>query len=267
VTPAVQRLPAVELGGDRTGFGDGHARSLAAAGDEDVVPREYRHGDDVRRVHWRSTARRGELMVRREEQARQNVATVLLDTRAAAHRGTGPSSSFEWSVSAAASICAHLTRRGWTTRLVAADGDLLAGPRREVRAAPGEQESFLLDALAEVSARPGDGLGAARAVLGEGGAGSLVVALLAGLTAEDVRRLAGLPAVCGRCVAIVLDTAAWDPLPAPGPLRPAEAGRGLAQGGWQVLPASAATRLPELWRAAGGRSRGHGLAAGTGAGA
>ena len=38
-------------------------------------------GDDLRRVHWRSTARAGELMVRREEQPYQSRATVMLDTR------------------------------------------------------------------------------------------------------------------------------------------------------------------------------------------
>ncbi len=51
--------------------------------------REYRLGDDLRRVHWASTARTGDLMVRREEQPWQSRATVLLDTRRMAHAGIG----------------------------------------------------------------------------------------------------------------------------------------------------------------------------------
>ena len=65
-------------------------RSVAPAGEDDVAPREYRHGDDLRRVHWRSTARYGELMVRREEQPWQSRGALLLDTRGYAHRGDGP---------------------------------------------------------------------------------------------------------------------------------------------------------------------------------
>ena len=85
--------------------------------------REYRRGDDLRRVHWRSSARVGELMVRREEQPWQSRATVFLDNRGTSHRGQGAACSLEAAVSAAASIAVHLTHRGYTVRLVTASGD------------------------------------------------------------------------------------------------------------------------------------------------
>ena len=59
-------------------------------GEDDVVPRAYRDGDELRRVHWRSTARYGELMVRREEQRWRNRAVLFLDTRRRGHGGRGP---------------------------------------------------------------------------------------------------------------------------------------------------------------------------------
>ncbi len=89
VTPVVHSLPAVRLGGEWASSGESNARSVAAAGEDDVATREYRHGDDRRRIHWRSTARYGNLMVRREEQPWQSRATVVLDTRERAHRGDG----------------------------------------------------------------------------------------------------------------------------------------------------------------------------------
>lgn len=80
VVPRTEALPPVKLVGESSGYGDGQQRSLALAGDDDIIPRAYRHGDDLRRVHWRSTARYGELMVRREEQPQRARCTVLLDT-------------------------------------------------------------------------------------------------------------------------------------------------------------------------------------------
>ncbi|HSA50326.1 MAG TPA: DUF58 domain-containing protein [Yinghuangia sp.] len=251
VTPVVQRLPAVDLGGEWTGYGDGNSRSLASAGEEDVVPREYRHGDDVRRVHWRSTARRGELMVRREEQSWQNQATLLLDTRPSAHRGEGPSSSFEWAVSTAASIGVHLCRRGYTTHLIAADGTQLAGTPEGLRVAPAETETFLLDALAVVETGTVESLDGAEMTLRQPGREGMAVAVLANLTEEDTRRLARSRSASGRGLAVVLDTTAWDSARVPGVLAHDTAVGLLRQAGWRVLSASATTRLPELWRGAG----------------
>jgi uncharacterized protein (DUF58 family) len=251
VTPPVQPLPGTDLGGEWTGFGESRARTLAASGEDDVIPREYRHGDDVRRVHWKSTARRGTLMVRREEQAWQNQAVVLLDTRLGVHRGDGPSSSFEWSVAAAASVGVHLARRGYTTRLVGGDGGLLAGTPQGVRAGALETETLLLEALAVVDqASPGTLDGAERSLRAGDGTG-MVVAVLAGLSEDDVRRLARIRQAAGRGIAVVLDTSAWPGPAEPGTLPPGTAAGMLAQAGWRVLPAAAASRLPDLWRSAG----------------
>ena len=82
VIPQVVPLPMMRLAGEYAGAGESHARSVAVHGDDDAATREYRYGDDLRRVHWRSTARTGELMVRREEQPWESRATILLDTRA-----------------------------------------------------------------------------------------------------------------------------------------------------------------------------------------
>src|SRR5262249_46658392 len=142
VPPTVAAWPNPARAGPWLGGGDPRASTAAAAGEDDVVPRAYRDGDELRRVHWRSTARYGELMVRREEQRWQDRAVVILDSRRSAHAGSGPSSSFEFAVSAAASIGVHLANSGL-------DGHLLtdAGPL----AGPAMFEDVLLDALSVLS--------------------------------------------------------------------------------------------------------------------
>jgi hypothetical protein len=53
----------------------------AVGNDDDLMTREYRRGDALRRVHWKATARHGELMVRQEEQRTFPEARLLIDTR------------------------------------------------------------------------------------------------------------------------------------------------------------------------------------------
>ena len=108
------------------GMGETTLRTLALIGDDDVLPREHRPGDDMRRIHWRATARYGDLMVRREEQALHNSLVVVLDNRRGSHIGTGATSSFEWATSAAASIAMHHLRRQWRVTVLTTTGQLLS---------------------------------------------------------------------------------------------------------------------------------------------
>jgi uncharacterized protein (DUF58 family) len=122
VTPRTVVLPRIPVMGGWSGSGEHRPQAFAAGSAEDVSVREYRRGDELRRVHWRSSARVGELMVRREEQPWEARATVLLDNRMRAHRGQGLGSSFEFAVVAAASLVLHLDQHGYAVRLVLADG-------------------------------------------------------------------------------------------------------------------------------------------------
>ena len=87
VTPKIYPLPRAAAPSSWLGEGDGGMRTISAIGEDDAAPRAYQNGDALRRVHWRSTARYGELMVRREEHQWRNSASVFLDTRRAAHVG------------------------------------------------------------------------------------------------------------------------------------------------------------------------------------
>ena len=141
-------LPPIGMSGEWSGTGDDRPRAFAAGSAEDVTVREYRLGDDLRRVHWRSTARTGELMVRREEQPWQSRATVLLDSRLVAHEGSGPGSSLEWAVTAAASIAVHLARTGFAVRLLTDHPDVEAATWHDHTLSPQAQAGPVLDQLA-----------------------------------------------------------------------------------------------------------------------
>ncbi|HVD28940.1 MAG TPA: DUF58 domain-containing protein, partial [Mycobacteriales bacterium] len=85
VVPRVRPLGAEGPAGGQGGGGEGARRTIAVHGEDDVSTSEYRYGDDLRKVHWRATARTGQLMVRLEERPWRAQATLLLDTRARAH--------------------------------------------------------------------------------------------------------------------------------------------------------------------------------------
>ncbi|MQA83534.1 MAG: DUF58 domain-containing protein [Streptosporangiales bacterium] len=253
VTPVITSLPRVKLVGDWAGGGDSRARTVAAAGEDDVSPREYRHGDDLRRVHWRSTARHGELMVRREEQHWQSRGAVLLDTRRIVHRGEGPASSFEWAVSAAASVAIHLVRSGFGLRFLTDAGEITAG-LGVTGGRSGAFEGVLLDALTVV--RPSrhrflrDGV---QALLREGGEG-LVVAVLGALDPAEARELAAVHGRGGHRIAFVLDISSWNASSAVRhPIQDSheEAVATLRRSGWRVVPVAEGCDLASAWSTAG----------------
>lgn len=125
VTPRIIDLGSAGASMTPGGRGETMLRSIAARGDDDLLPREHRAGDDMRRIHWRATARQGELMVRREEQAWHSSITVVLDDRQRAHHGTESASTFEWAVSAAASVAVHYLRHGWRLTALTCTGQVL----------------------------------------------------------------------------------------------------------------------------------------------
>jgi uncharacterized protein (DUF58 family) len=256
VTPVIQPLPGVRLGGEWSGNGDSQARSIASAGEDDVTAREYRHGDDLRRVHWRSTARRGELMVRREEQPWQSRSTILLDTRAVAHHGEGPGASLEWAVSAAASIGVHLTRGGHAVRLLTDSGTAVSSAAHDPASGNGDFEGMLLDSLAVVTLSSGRSLAPATQAFRRGGGDGLLVAVLGSIGTGDAEELARLSHSTATAIAFVLDTSTWGlrpgRRPAAGPTAGAsrdgdDAARLLRGNGWKVVEVHAQDSLPLMW--------------------
>ncbi|HEU4451281.1 MAG TPA: DUF58 domain-containing protein [Gaiellaceae bacterium] len=80
--------------------------------------REYESGESLRRVHWPSTAKRGQLMVKELEDSPRDETAVLLDADAASVVGTEPDSSFELAVRAAGSILKSHAARGRRAALI-----------------------------------------------------------------------------------------------------------------------------------------------------
>ena len=257
VTPPVVRLPPVSLTGDWTGSGDTRPRALSGGGEDDVTTREYHQGDDLRRVHWRSTARRGELMVRREEQPWQSRATLVLDRRRSAYTGQGAASSFEWAVSAVASVAAHLVERGYAVRLVDGSGDIehAATPwAHDTRDRGDAAASAVLDALATVEPAGSVELQRAVRAASHAATGGLVVAVLGTIDEADATLLAPLNQPGTSCLAL---------LAPPADVRSAPSGPGAERGtsqtaqarlraaGWDVVPCAPGEPLDTSWARVG----------------
>src|SRR2546426_10743128 len=84
--------------------------------------REFRDGDSLRHVHWRSTARRGTLVVREFEHEAADAVALLIDTRAEGCAADRSGQAFEDLVQAAASIVHSVTRSGRPVELIGARG-------------------------------------------------------------------------------------------------------------------------------------------------
>jgi uncharacterized protein (DUF58 family) len=181
--------------------------ALGRTGEEFYALRPYVVGDDLRRVHWPSSARVDELMVRQNELPWQGRTTVLLDVREATHEGE----SIEIAVSAAASVVMAAAGRQDLVRLVTTDGS-------DSDFAPGSDHvQAIMEHLAVVAPSGGGPLQEAVEALRRRGSGGALVVIVAQVDGDDLRTLAGLRARYGSVTVVHLDRSAWDPRAPIGP--------------------------------------------------
>lgn len=121
VQPRIETLALPRDLGERRSLAVSALRQPTGSQGEDFYTlREYVEGDDLKRIHWPSTAKRNRYMIRQEETPWHTRATVVFDDSAAHHGGYGDASSFERTVEAAASLADLYHRTGYTYRLTAA---------------------------------------------------------------------------------------------------------------------------------------------------
>lgn len=226
VRPRVHDLvPPVAVGSRVTGDTEAvAARAMVSdLGDEFLTLRDYELGDDLRRVHWRSTARTGELMIRQDEARWRSQAAVVLDVHPEGH----DAESFEVAVEATASVVARLVRLQRRVEVITSAGVILG--------TGGDPRHDVIDRLATVATDPSDRLATVLEQLRAHRRADLVVAVL-GRVGRDVTRalggLAGIDAIAvltqpvalaGTTTLVVVDASA---VPFPAAWNRAFAGRG-----------------------------------------
>jgi len=127
VYPRRHAVRPVRVGHPRHHY-DGPITDPPLRGSTDLrAVREYVLGDEVRHLHWKATAKTGQLMVREYADPARTRCTVLLDTRPASMRPA----VFEEAVEVAASLVYAAASAGQPCRLItptgsdtAMDGDL-----------------------------------------------------------------------------------------------------------------------------------------------
>ncbi len=243
VVPAAEPLPVIRLLGTRTGNGEDRPRPFSHGSASDVTVREYRLGDDLRRVHWRTSAKTGELMVRREEEPWQARCTLFLDNRSTAHRGNGPDSSFERAVTAAASVAVHLAGLGVQVRLVTADGDKLEHALHQGDART-QVRSVLHHLAALRSARTTE---LSTAWIDETVADGTFVGIFGALTGRDQSFLSRLHTRDGAPYALALDVESWASRTDGTARAPSTSISQLHQRGWKAAGLSRFGSIPAAW--------------------
>jgi uncharacterized protein (DUF58 family) len=263
VHPRIEALPAPPFGGELTNALSARVRRLYQTGEEYYTTREYHDGDDLRKVHWRSSAKRGELMIRQDENPWQARAVLLADLRRFAHRGSDEQGSFEKLVSVVASVAVRLAASGYELRYVLDDGKQVQAPHGGDAGA-----TAMLDFLATVTATRTPSLAPVASRLARAGDGGLLVAVLTVPTAEEAAALARCRLAYPKALALLVRSESWGGL-APRELAEADARAAgavqlLQRAGWRTATLERGQALKEPWlrltrvgqRAlAGGRAR------------
>lgn len=158
--------------------------------------REYLPGDDLRHVHWRSTARTNQLMIRQFEETRRSQFVILLDTRAASY---AEEDEFELAVSIAASLSRGAQVEGKEVTVYTTDTTLV-----------GPTPASLLDAYSAIDPSTSrESMGDRARVVAAESPGASVVALVSGSSTplEQLRVAAIRVPSMARCFAIRAATA------------------------------------------------------------
>ncbi len=185
-----------------------HPRALLGTGEDFYSLRPYEIGDDLRRVHWASTARLDDLMIRQDEMPWQTRSTILLDVRSRVHNDA----SLEIGVSAAASIQAASARSSSLLRLLSTDGTDSAFGTGHVHT------EAILEHLAQVGPSRDDRLaGVAASLRRAGNGGSLAIITTDKAAPGDLEAMARLRARYGTIVLVVIERSAYEE---GGPLTP-----------------------------------------------
>jgi uncharacterized protein (DUF58 family) len=132
--------------------------------------REYTPGDDLRHVHWRSSARRGGLLVRQYRETTRSHATVVLDDDPASYGGDD---DFELAVSVAASIAVRAALDEFDVTWLTSSADLTSSAA-----------ATLLDHACLLVPRPSADVAAQARRFAAAAAGTSLVAVVSGARAE-----------------------------------------------------------------------------------
>ncbi|WP_166806394.1 DUF58 domain-containing protein [Cryobacterium serini] len=261
VTPRVTPLPGSAVAQSNN---DGSIRELVrqtTPTSDELIAREYRPGDALRRVNWPATARHGEIMVRQEEQRSNPEARIVLDTTLTGAAGLGAGhvpphlvAGFELAIELAASVGVHLLDAGYrlevielgASQLLPGDQQTLGGMHGDVPAtfrAPGGDRA-LLEALASVVPVPWPARGArlsakrrapVRAALRNAQLSLPTFAMLVTVSDADVDDLVALVRHCEPAIAFVQRTVSG------------VARERLRDAGWRCLELAAADDLVDAW--------------------
>lgn len=239
VTPRIWRLDSLAGGASMGTAEEGTPVRVGQAGQDDVLVREHRHGDDLRRVHWRLTAKQGELMVRLEEHPWDPSSTLIVDTRREAHRGGGPTGSFEWVISAVASIGSLLAEGRHRLSVVAPSGLVFDSGHSVGETA----KRAMIDAMTDLEESEESWLGKAVDDPATLTTAATIVAATGLLTASDAAAMVAASARARSQVALVPDPSAWD---SPDPEHE-DACRLLLNHGWQVERYRPRDTVTDVW--------------------
>lgn len=202
VYPHIDTIAPVPLTtGNDPMAGAEHPNALGRGGEDFYALREYQVGDDLRRVHWPSTAKHDELMVRQDELPWQGRATVLADIRAAANTPD----SLELVISAAASVVTASARRQDLVRLITTEGS------DSGFAAGHAHVESIMEHLAAVEASHDAAFRRVIDRAARSSTGGALIAIVAKMAPKEIEQLARLRQRFGSVTIVQFDPSSWDP--------------------------------------------------------